>query len=157
MKEKTMEKKFEVRAIENGTVIDHLPSDTLFKIIALLDLENDTHRITFGNNLESKRLGTKAIIKINDRICEQEEINRIALFAPMASVNIIQDYQVVEKRLVELPETISGFVRCANPKCVTNLEPVKTAFTVQEEEGEVSLLCRYCEKITRRDTIKLIK
>ena len=81
-----MEGKLEVRAIENGTVIDHIPSDCLFKIIKILDLENDPHRITFGTNLESKRMGSKAIIKINDRFCRQEEINRIAIVAPMAKV-----------------------------------------------------------------------
>ena len=70
-------------------------------------------------NLESKRMGTKAIIKINERFCQQEEINRIAIVAPMAAVNIIKNYDVVEKRAVEVPETIEGFVRCANPKCIT--------------------------------------
>lgn len=155
--EKNMEHKFEVRAIENGTVIDHLPSDSLFKIIYLLGLEQDTHRITFGNNLESKRMGTKAIIKINERFCEQEEINRIALFAPMASVNIIRDFKVVEKRQIEVPRTIEGFVKCANPKCVTNVEPVRTSFTVLEEGGEISLLCKYCEKTTHQESMKLIK
>ena len=85
------EGKLEVRAIENGTVIDHIPSDCLFKIIKILDLEHDTHRITFGTNLESKRMGSKAIIKINERFCQQEEINRIAIVAPMAAVNIIKN------------------------------------------------------------------
>ena len=73
------EGRLEVRAIENGTVIDHIPASSLFKIIRILGLEQETHCITFGTNLESKRMGTKAIIKINDRFCEQEEINRILL------------------------------------------------------------------------------
>ena len=92
------EGKLEVRAIENGTVIDHIPSDCLFKIIKILDLEHDTHRITFGTNLESKRMGSKAIIKINDRFCKQDELNRIAIVAPMAKVNIIENFRVTEKR-----------------------------------------------------------
>lgn len=111
-----MEGTLEVRAIENGTVIDHIPANSLFKIIKILGLDTETHRITFGMNLESKRMGTKAIIKINERFCQQEEINRIAIVAPMAAVNIIKNYDVVEKRAVEVPETIEGFVRCANPK-----------------------------------------
>ncbi len=142
----------EVRAIENGTVIDHIPSDCLFKIIRILDLDKDTHRITIGNNLESKRLGTKAIIKINDRYCQQDEMNRIAIVAPMAVVNIIKDFEVVEKRSVTVPDTITGFVRCANPKCVTNVEPMKTAFSVTHGD-EIVLTCTYCEKITTQEQI----
>ena len=72
-----MEGTLEVRAIENGTVIDHIPANSLFKIIKILGLDTETHRITFGMNLESKRMGTKAIIKINERFCQQEEINRL--------------------------------------------------------------------------------
>ena len=106
----TGEGRLEVTAIENGTVIDHIPASNLFKIIRILGLENENHRITFGTNLESKRMGTKAIIKINDRFCKQEEINRIAIVAPMAVVNIIRDFKVVEKHAVTIPETIRGFV-----------------------------------------------
>ena len=100
----TGEGRLEVTAIENGTVIDHIPASNLFKIIRILGLENENHRITFGTNLESKRMGTKAIIKINDRFCKQEEINRIAIVAPMAVVNIIRDFKVVEKHAVTIPE-----------------------------------------------------
>ncbi len=144
------DKKFEVRAIENGTVIDHIPADKLFEIIRILQLDRETHRITFGTNLESKRMGAKAIIKINDRYCDPQELNRVALVAPMAMINIIRDYEVVEKRQVSVPEQIEGFVKCANPRCVTNNEPVATAFDVLQEEGAVALYCRYCEKITRQ-------
>ena len=90
----------EVRAIENGTVIDHIPSDQLFKIIRIMQLDRAPQRITFGINLESKRMGSKAIIKIADRYCLDKEINRIALFAPMAMVNTIKDFEVIEKRKV---------------------------------------------------------
>lgn len=150
-----IDKTFEVRAIENGTVIDHIPSESLFKIIGILQFHKDPHRMTFGTNLESKRMGTKAIIKINDRYCKPEEINRIALIAPNAKVNIIKDFQVVEKLSVTVPETIEGFVKCANPNCITNHEPVKTAFSVIGGE-EIALRCRYCEKITLRAQIELI-
>ncbi|MBP3355753.1 MAG: aspartate carbamoyltransferase regulatory subunit [Rikenellaceae bacterium] len=151
------EKIMEVRAIENGTVIDHIPSEALFKIISILKLDRDPHRMTFGLNLESKRMGSKAIIKINDRYCLQEEINRIALVAPMAIVNTIQDFKVTEKRSVTVPQHIEGFVRCANPKCITNCEPVTTAFRVIERDGEIALKCRYCEKETRQSQMELIK
>ena len=147
-----------VRAIENGTVIDHIPADCLFKIINILGLEEDTtHRITFGTNLESKRMGTKAIIKINGRYCEPEEINRIAIIAPAAVVNIIKNFEVVEKRPVVVPDRIDGFVKCANPKCVTNNEPVKTSFHVIKDSDTISLRCRYCEKTTTQTEIKIVK
>ncbi len=159
----TQDKIIEVRMIENGTVIDHIPPAALFKIITIMGLDRDTeHRMTIGTNLESKRLGTKAIIKIADRYCAQHEIDRIALFAPDARVNTIRNFEVVEKRRVEVPARIEGFVKCANPMCVTNHQPVETAFDVVVNEavegsgdrgansgGEISLKCRYCEKLTK--------
>lgn len=151
------EKIMEVRAIENGTVIDHIPSEALFKIIRILKLDTDGHRMTLGTNLESKRMGTKAIIKINDRYCAPEEINRIALLAPMAIVNTIKNFEVIEKRSVTVPERIEGFVKCANPRCITNHEPVETSFEVQNKDGEIVLKCRYCEKNTYRSQLELIK
>lgn len=145
------EKIYEVRAIENGTVIDHIPPRALFKIITILGLDGDAeHRMTIGTNLESRRMGTKAIIKIADRYPAQGEIDRIALFAPQARVNTIRDYQVVEKRHVKVPAEIRGFVRCANPMCVTNHQPIQTSFDVVSDGGAPVLRCRYCEKVTRQ-------
>ncbi|MDR2912927.1 MAG: aspartate carbamoyltransferase regulatory subunit [Alistipes sp.] len=145
------DKIMEVRMIENGTVIDHIPPAALFKIISIMGLDRDTeHRMTIGTNLESKRLGTKAIIKINDRHPSPWEIDRIALFAPEARVNTIRNFEVVEKRTVEVPRSIEGFVKCANPQCVTNHETVETAFdVVAENDGNIALKCRYCEKLTK--------
>jgi aspartate carbamoyltransferase regulatory subunit len=149
----------EVRMIENGTVIDHLPPSALFTIISIMGLDRDSeHRMTIGTNLESKRMGTKAIIKINDRYPSSHEIDRIALFAPEARVNTIRDFEVVEKRHVEVPERIEGFVRCANPMCVTNHEPIETAFDVTAGRGgEITLRCCYCEKLTSRRSMELKK
>ena len=144
----------EVRAIENGTVIDHIPSDQLFKIIRIMQLDRAPQRITFGLNLESKRMGTKAIIKIADRYCQDKEINRIALFAPMAMVNTIKNFEVIEKRKVTVPERMEGFVRCVNPKCITNNEPMRTHFHVIDRENVV-LKCHYCERTENKDKITL--
>ena len=120
-----MEKKLEVSAIENGTVIDHIPANALFKIINILGLDNQNDSmVTFGMNFSSKSMGRKAIIKISNRYCEDHEINRIAIVAPNASVNTIRDFKVVEKRLVKVPEYIDGFIKCANPKCITNAEDI---------------------------------
>ncbi len=143
-------KQLRVSAIENGTVIDHIPAQNLFKVINILGLSSIDSLITFGTNLESGRLGKKAIIKIACKFFETDEINRIALVAPHAKLNIIRDYTVIEKRLVEVPDTIVGIVKCFNPKCVTNIERVLPRFSVVEKKS-VSLKCHYCEKITDQE------
>lgn len=144
-----------VSAIKDGTVIDHIPSKALFTVISILGLNNSENHLTFGNNLESKRLGKKAIIKISDTFFEDEEINKIALVAPQAKLNIIRDYQVVDKKQVVIPDAIQGITKCVNPKCVTNNERITTRFTVINN-GEISLKCHYCEKITDSENIVFI-
>ncbi|PKP33989.1 MAG: aspartate carbamoyltransferase regulatory subunit [Bacteroidetes bacterium HGW-Bacteroidetes-15] len=147
MKEKIQ---LSVSAIENGTVIDHIPAQNLFKVITILGLEKIDNLITFGTNMESQRLGKKAIIKIANKFFEREEINRIAVVAPHAKLNVIKDYVVVDKQVVEVPDSIQGIVKCVNPKCITNFEGVKTKFTVVDKQN-VSLKCHYCEKITDQE------
>lgn len=151
-----MKQTLEVRAIENGTVIDHIPSDSLFKVIRLLNLESIPNQITFGTNLYSNKMGLKAIIKIADMYCHEAQINYLALVAPLARVSTIQDYKVVEKREVNVPTTVDGMVRCANPMCITNHEAVTTHFTVSQVRGQLSLECRYCEKSTSQEQIEVI-
>ena len=148
-------KELKVSAIKEGTVIDHIPARDLFKVIKILQLENCREQITFGTNLESKKLGRKGIIKIANKFFKQEEINKIALIAPQANLNIIKDYQVVEKKKVELPDEIEGIVKCYNPKCITNHENVRTRFTVISREP-LRLKCHYCEKITDEEHIEII-
>ena len=145
-----MEKELKVSALKNGTVIDHIPSSSLFKVVEILGLKHCASQITFGMNLESKRMGNKAIVKISDRFFETAEINRIALVAPQAKLNVIKDYEVVEKKVVELPDYIEGLVKCVNPQCVTNKEKVKAKFTVLSKD-DVLLQCHYCEKMTDQD------
>lgn len=148
-------KQLSVSAIQNGTVIDHVPAKSLFKVIQILGLDHIENQITFGTNLESKKLGRKAIIKISGIYFEDEDINRIALVAPDAKLNIIRDYEVVEKRVVEVPDSISGIAKCMNPKCITNFETVTTKFKVVSKK-KVALKCHYCEKITTQDNIQII-
>jgi aspartate carbamoyltransferase regulatory subunit len=148
-------KQLSVSAIENGTVIDHIPAKNLFKVIQILRLDHIDNQITFGTNLESKKLGKKAIIKISGKFFEDEDINRIALVAPDAKLNIIRDYEVVEKKVVEVPDTIVGIAKCMNPKCITNYEQVTTRFRVISKKN-VSLKCHYCEKITNQENMQII-
>ena len=139
----TNKKELAVAALQNGTVIDHIPSSMLFKAVKILGIENLQTNITIGNNLESSKLGTKGIIKVADVFFPEATLNRIALIAPMAKVNIIRDFEVVEKRQVALPDDIVGIVKCNNPKCITNNEPMKTRFEVINRDEE-TIRCHYC-------------
>jgi len=148
-------KQLSVSAIQNGTVIDHVPASNLFKVIQILGLDKIDNQITFGTNLESKKLGRKAIIKITGVFFEDEDINRIALVAPDAKLNIIKDYEVIEKKVVEVPDNIVGIAKCMNPKCITNFEHVITRFRVVSKKN-VTLKCHYCEKITNQENMHII-
>jgi len=144
-----------VSALCNGTVIDHIPSDVLFKVINILKLQQIDTMITFGSNLESKTHGKKAIIKIADHYFAAEDINRIALVAPSAKLNIIKNFEVSEKQKVTLPEEIKGIAKCMNPQCVTNNENITTLFKIASK-NPIELRCHYCEKITDDNNIVII-
>lgn len=148
-----MTKELQVAALENGTAIDHIPAQQVFKVVTLLQLDKLSNKVTIGNNLKSKKMGTKGIIKIADMFFEEDIINRIALVAPRVNLNIIRDYEVVEKKKVVLPEVIHGIVKCNNPKCITNNEPMDTRFHLVDREN-VTLRCHYCEvKIEKEDIV----
>ncbi|QRX63963.1 aspartate carbamoyltransferase regulatory subunit [Dysgonomonadaceae bacterium zrk40] len=150
-----MRKELQVAALENGTAIDHIPSDAVFKVVTLLQLQKLNNRITIGNNLKSSKMGSKGIIKVSDKFFREDEINRIALVAPNVNLNIIRNFEVVEKKKVVLPDEIIEIVRCNNPKCITNNEPMKTRFHVIDKEL-VELQCHYCELKIRKEEIELI-
>jgi len=148
-------KELQVAALQNGTAIDHIPSEQLFKVVSLLGIENLKVRVTIGYNLSSKKMGSKGILKIADKFFEEDEINRISLIAPTVNLNIIKDYEVIEKKQVQLPDVIKGIVKCNNPKCITNNEPMKTVFSVIDKQN-VTLQCHYCElKIKKEDIVLL--
>ncbi len=144
----------QVAALCDGTAIDHIPSDVVFKVVSLLNLQNEQHPITIGSNLESKKMGTKGIIKIKDKFFEDNEINKIAIIAPKAVLNIIRNYQVIEKKRPHLPDVIIDIVKCNNPKCITNNEPMKTRFEVVNHH-ELELNCHYCNLKINKDEIVL--
>ena len=144
-----------VNAIKNGTVIDRIPPQNLFKVISILGLDKINAQITFGNNLDSKKLGKKAIIKITDRFFDEGEVNKIALVAPEAKLNTIRDYQVAEKRDVQVPDEATGIVKCVNPQCITNNERIVTRFYVTEKKP-VTLKCHYCEKMIEQEQMTIL-
>jgi len=149
------DKQLSVSAIKEGTVIDHIPASALFKVVSILKLDKLDTMITIGNSLGSNKLGKKGIIKLSEVFFKDDEINKIALVAPCAKLNIIRDYDVVEKKVVEIPDEIISIAKCVNPKCITNNEKVITRFEVVSKTN-VTLKCHYCEKITDQDNIVII-
>ncbi|MCQ2297153.1 MAG: aspartate carbamoyltransferase regulatory subunit [Bacteroidales bacterium] len=148
-----MKKELVVSAIENGTVIDHIPSNAVYQVIRLLGLEKYEDEVLIGTNLKSEKLLRKGIIKIKNKYFTNQEINKIALVAPAATLIKIENYEVIDKREVEIPDHIENFVKCMNPKCVTNNEVVPTRFNVVDK-SDLKLRCHYCEKITTKETMR---
>lgn len=143
-----------VSALENGTVIDHIDSTQVFRVLQLLNLSQSSETVYLGSNLESKKLGKKGIIKVANHFFADEEINKIAIVSPNATIIEIKDFEVVKKTKVSLPEKINGIVKCMNPNCITNHEAVTSRFTVmQQQDGTIKLKCRYCEKFTTGENI----
>lgn len=148
-------KELVVSAIENGTVIDHIPADKLFQVVRALNLTECETQILMGNNLDSKKLGKKGIIKCQDKFFEHSEINKIALMTPLATLIVIRDYNVVEKINIDTPDTVEGMVKCFNPKCITNNEAITAKFNVIDKK-DIKLQCHYCQKITKKDTLEFL-
>ena len=150
----TTKKELAVAALENGTVIDRIPSEHLFKVVNMLGLDRFSNSITIGNNLTSKKIGKKGIIKVAGYFFKEEEINKIALLAPAAKINIIRDYQVVEKYTVTLNDTLRGIIHCNNPKCISNNEPMETVFHITHHEP-VEATCHYCGRTMKANEIEI--
>jgi len=155
-----MEKKKEltVSAIENGTVIDHIPADKVLQVVKILGLEKVSNPVYVGINVESKKYGTKGFIKVSDKYFAPADFNKIALVAPTASIIEIKEFEVIRKQTVSIPDSIERIVKCFNPNCVTNKEhDVPTKFTViKDAEGNIKLHCHYCEKNTTQDKLEFI-
>ena len=136
-----------VSAIKNGTVIDHIQAGMAAKLLQVLNLGAHKKIVTLGLNLPSKNMGLKDLIKIEDKELTKQEANRIAIFSPQASINIISNYEVTEKFDVTLPEAVHSLIVCPNPKCITNNESMNSDFKVQRANDQIKLQCKYCEKI----------
>lgn len=146
-------KKLSVEAIENGTVIDHIPAGLGLTILRQFKLLHYGNAVTVGFNLPSKSQGSKDIIKIKNVQFTEQDANRLALFAPAAVANIIEHYQVVRKMRVNLPESISEVFRCPNHNCASHSEPVNSRFYIHSHQGSVKLKCHYCEKTFAREAV----
>ena len=148
-------KELNVSAIQNGTVIDHIAQGQVERVLHILNLSMHEDQIYFGANLDSKKYGKKGIIKVSNKFFEPEEINKMALVSPTASIIEIRNYDVIKKESVRIPDEIRGSVKCVNPNCITNHENMQTKFVVVNKE-EIILKCHYCEKHTAKANIEFI-
>ena len=149
-----MNKTLSVSAIKNGTVIDHIPVGQALKIIRLLNVSENKHQVTLGLNLPSKSMGKKDLLKIENRVLNDNEAHEIALFAPAASINIIKNFEIVKKLKAEFPENIHKILICPNENCITHAEKIDSCFQVKQYQQKVRITCKYCERVFDRDQIK---
>jgi aspartate carbamoyltransferase regulatory subunit len=142
-----IEKEMRVRRIEHGTVIDHITAGQALNVLRILGVSGTTSAVvSVAMNVPSGAIGSKDIVKVEDRELEEEEVDRISLIAPNATINIIRDFEVIEKYRVDLPERLEGVVKCANPNCISNTnEPVISKLLVNKKP--VELRCIYCDHV----------
>ena len=144
-----------VAAIKNGTVIDHIPAEKTYEVVNLLQLQTQENPVTIGYNYPSNKIGRKGIIKVSDKFFTDEEISRLSVVASNVVLNIIKDYEVVEKKTVVTPNELRGIVKCNNPKCITNNEPMQTVFNVVDKVHGI-LKCHYCDKEQYIENVELV-
>ncbi|MFA6098962.1 MAG: aspartate carbamoyltransferase regulatory subunit [Patescibacteria group bacterium] len=137
---------YKVYAIKNGTVIDHIPATKGMQIIELLKLQQWNKAVTLGAGFKSKKHGKKDIIKIEDKELSPEEVNKIAVIAPTATINIIRDFKISKKFRPQLPEVLEAIIKCPNPACVTNHDPVAKTRFYKEPGKKFEISCAYCER-----------
>ena len=149
----TQDNKLQVEAIKRGTVIDHIPAQIGFKLLSLFRLTETDQRITIGLNLPSGEMGRKDLIKIENTFLTDDQINQLAVYAPHATVNRIDNYDVVGKISPTLPDTIERVLICPNSNCISRSEPVNSSFAVKKRNDNVQLKCKYCEKEFARHVV----
>jgi aspartate carbamoyltransferase regulatory subunit len=148
------ERELKVSKIKDGTVIDHITAGYALDVVKILGITDKEKRtMTLAINVPSKRFKTKDVLKIEGRAINTAEVNKIALVAPHACINIIRNYEVVEKQEVKLPQKIEGIIKCVNPTCISNAnEPVSPKFTVRTTEP-LTLKCHYCGAILQQTEV----
>ena len=153
MKEKIRE--LQITALKNGIVIDHIPSEKVFAIVELLNLKVYNEVVTVATNLRSSSLGKKGIIKIEDRTLDSNGLGKIALLTHDVTINIIENYKVVKKIKLAIPNEIVGLMKCSNNKCISNHEEIETKFIKQIIGDEIKYKCFYCERVIPEEEIEL--
>ncbi len=142
-----MEKDIRVRKIKDGTVIDHITPGQALNVLKIIGITKGYPEttVTVAMNVPSGETSLKDIVKVEGRELKADEVDKISLIAPEAKINIIRDYEVVEKKVVSIPNVLGGFLTCANPNCITNTAESPSKFGV-EEKHPIKLRCIYCER-----------
>ena len=150
----TEEKMLKVEKIRRGTVIDHIPVGRAFKVLKILKISTDPGvTVSVAIHVKSKKMGLKDVVKIEDRILDSSELNKIALIAEGGTITIVEDYSVIKKFVVKLPDIITGILKCSNARCVSNMESaIKPSFTLLSK-NPLSIKCHYCEREMETDEI----
>jgi len=138
-----------VSKIRNGTVIDHIAGGQALNVLAILGIDGtEGDPISIVMNVPSDELRKKDIVKVESRELSEEELDVLSLIAPAATINIIREFEVVEKHRVHSPEAVRGVLQCPNHDCITTEnEPIESHFEVLE--GGVR--CAYCDTIIREE------
>lgn len=151
-----MTKTLSVSAIENGTVIDHIKPGQAIRIVHMLDLINSGYKATIGLNLTSFRMGLKDLLKIENYFISQETASQIRIFAPDATINVINEFVVGQKIITTLPSAVYDLFICPNLACITNAEPIKTVFNISENGSKINMTCQFCEKVFDRNQVMMV-
>jgi len=144
-----------VRRIKEGTVIDHIDEGKGIQVLDALRIDGkDGSLITIALNVPSGKSKKKDIIKVENKFLKDDDTNKIAVIAPKATINIIKNYKLIEKRRVALPNEIDRIFRCSNPDCITNsTEHIESIMDLIDKESMI-LKCRYCARILDVNEIK---
>lgn len=137
-----------IKKIRSGTVIDHISAGHALDVLRILNIDGKAGQIvSVAINVQSKKAGKKDIVKVEGKELQPSEVDKIALIAPKATINIVRDYEVVDKKKVRLPETLKGILKCVNPSCISNArEPVEPVFAVERTEP-LGIRCHFCNRI----------
>jgi aspartate carbamoyltransferase regulatory subunit len=142
------DRELRVSKIKNGTVIDHVPGGQALKVLAILAIDAGGETVSVGMNVPSEKLGRKDIVKVEGHELSQNEVDVISLIAPEASINIIRDFDVVEKSRVVRPDHVTDVLACPNRNCITTRdEPIDSEFDVLDD----GVRCVYCDTIIREE------
>lgn len=145
-----------VEALKKGTVIDHIPSGLGLTILRLFRFAELGERVTVGLNLSSRHMGSKDIIKVENVALTEIQANELALFAPKATVNLIDGFEVIKKHQLTMPSTIEGIFNCPNSNCISHNEPVNSLFYVKQHGHATKMKCHYCEKVFVREMVAVV-
>lgn len=143
------DRELRVSKIRQGTVIDHITGGQALNVLALLGIDGSPgETVSVAMTVPSGRLDHKDVVKVENRELSQGELDVLAVIAPDATINIIRDYEVVDKTRVERPDCVVGVLKCPNRACITRTdEPIASKFKVLAD----GVRCQYCGTILRED------